>query len=162
MNNINVENVINDCKTELNQLEIIVNNVGAMSPMSKYLTLYSLIKACGVLEYSYKNIVADFHNNASQQVQTYIDNTVRGNSKNPSLENMRSLLKQFDSSWITSFNGLLNAHPNKQRLTQSLSSLNDNRNNFAHGQPCTASFSNIKDYFTDAVEIIKMIDSVVV
>lgn len=162
MNNQVAENSINDCLVELAQIEILVNSVGAMSPMSKYLTLYSLIKASGVLEFAYKTIVVDFHHGASSQIQNYLDKMIRNNSKNPSLENMHSLLKSFDDAWNNSFSTQLNAHPNHGRLEQSLRSLNENRNNFAHGQSCTASFANIKDYFTDAVAIIKVFDAVVV
>lgn len=162
MNNQNVDNAINDCLTEFNQLSVLVGSVGAFSQMSKYLTLYSLIKACGVLEYSYKTIVADYHNGASPQIRNYLDKMIRNSSKNPSLDNISSMLKSFDPSWNSAFKAKLNSHPNKDRIKQSLSSLNDNRNNFAHGQPCSASFANIQDYFKDAVEIIKMLDSVVV
>lgn len=161
MNNNAVENILNDCMNEFTQIEVLVNQVGSMSPMSKYFTLYSLIKASGVIEYAYKTIVADFHNGASNQVRNYIDKMIRNSSKNPSLDNMNKILKDFDPAWHTSFKHQLDAHPDKSRLVQSLSSLNDNRNNFAHGLPCSASFSNIKDYFNDAVEIIKMFDAAV-
>lgn len=162
MNNQTIEREINDCISEFSQLDVLVTQVGAMSPMSKYLTLYSLIKACGVIEYSYKNLIADYHNTASPQVQKYVDLNVRSNSKNPSLDNIRKLLKSFDDNWNTSFGQQLDAHPDSQRIKQSLSSLNDNRNSFAHGHGCTASFSDIKQYFLDAVEIIKIIDTIVV
>lgn len=162
MNNSNIESLINDTIFEFSQIEILLNNIGVTSPMAKYLTLYSLIKATGVIEFSYKTIVADFHSGCSSQLETFIDKTVRSNSKNPNIDNMHSLLKSFDDNWDNDFKTLLNAHSDKNRLMQSLSSLNQNRNKFAHGISPTASFNDIKTYFNDAVEIVKMIDSVVV
>ena len=161
MNNTAIEEIINECISEFAEIENIINRNGALASANKYLTLYSLIKACGVIEYSYKNIIADFNNSASTQVQRYIDITIRGSSLNPSLDNIRKLLKNFDESWRDSFNSTLDLHPSKEQLKQSLSSLNNNRNNFAHGQICDASFADIKSYFLDSVEIIKMVDSVV-
>lgn len=161
MNNKNVDTAINDCLTEFEQISVLIGTVGAFSQMSKFLTLYSIIKATGVLEYSYKTIVVDYHNEASPQIRNYLDKMIRNSSKNPSLDNISSLLNSFDPSWNSAFKAQLNAHPDKDRLKQSLSSLNDNRNNFAHGQPCAASFANIHSYFKDAVEIIKILDSIV-
>lgn len=162
MNNSEVENLIQDTIREFNQLEVLVEQVGYSSPMSKYLTKYSLIKSCGTIEYAFKNIIADFHNNSTPQVRNFIDMMVRESSQNPSLDNIRRLLKNFDGVWLDSFNKELNKHANKNKLTTSLSSLNNERNAFAHGRNCSITFQNIKDYFLDAIEIIYILDRVVV
>lgn len=160
MNNRSVDIAIQDAQAEFAQLEELIRSEG-ISNKIRYFTFYSLIKACGVIEYSYKTIVADFHDGCSPQLQTYIDKKVRNNSNNPSLDNIRNLLISFDPAWNNSFNNALSSHPYKDRLKSSLSSLNTNRNSFAHGQSCTATFSDIKKYFNDAIEIIKMVDDAV-
>ena len=162
MNNQSIEQLLIDTVDEIKAIELLIGQVGVMSPMCKYLTHYTLMKACGVIEFSYKTIIADFHNGCSIQLQTYIDKTVRENSKNPSLDNIHSLLKSFDDNWNIQFTSILNNHPDKSRLISSLNSLNSNRNALAHGQQCNVSFSDIKSYFFDALEIIKFVDTVVV
>lgn len=162
MNNKQVEAIIQDAIQEFGQLEILVEQVGSTSPMSKYLTKYALIKACGTIEYAYKNIIADYHNQASPQIRNFIDNMVRESPQNPSLDNIRSTLKKFDLVWRDNFNNELKTHSNKDKLTLSLNSLNNERNAFAHGGNCSATFHNIQDYFTDALEIINILDRVVV
>lgn len=161
MNNTQVESIILDAIQEFKQLELLVSQVGSTSPMSKYLTKYALIKACGTVEYAYKNIIADCHNQASSQVRNFIDTMVRESSQNPTLDNIRGTLKKFDKAWRDTFNNELSTHPDKDKLTLSLSSLNNERNAFAHGGNCSATFQNIKDYFTDALEIIYILDKVV-
>ena len=162
MNNQSIDQLLVDSVNELTSIELLIGQVGVMSPMCKYLTHYTVMKTCGVIEFSYKTIIADFHNGCSIQLQTYIDKTVRENSKNPSLDNIHSLLKNFDENWNNQFTSQMNSHPDKNRLITSLKSLNGNRNALAHGQQCNASFYDIKSYFNDAMEIIKIVDAVVV
>ena len=162
MNNHAIELLLVDTSTEFTEIEVLVQQAGPTSPVCKYLTYYCLMKACGVIEYSYKTIVADIHYGCSVQLQNYIDKTVRDNSKNPSIDNIRKLLKNFDDNWLSNFNKALDSQHDKSRLISSLQSLNANRNSFAHGQSCTISFSDVMVYYADAVEIIKMVDAAVV
>lgn len=136
--------------------------MGIASPVGRYLTHYSLIRACGTIEYSFKTIIADFHQNMSPQLSTYIDNKVRSNSCNPSYQNILSMLGDFDDNWKNNFKNQINARPDKDRLLASLNSLNVNRNSLAHGHGSIVPFSDIKLYFNDAVQIINILDSVVV
>jgi hypothetical protein len=162
MNNVNIEQLLNDTTAEFASIDVLVQQVGAMSPLCKYLTHYCLIKACGVIEYSYKSIVADFHNGCSAQLQSYIDKTVRDSSKNPTLDNMHKLLKSFDDNWNKKFSSSLSSRPDLNRITASLGSLNSNRNAIAHGQNCIVSFGDVRQYYNDSVEIIKLLDAAVV
>lgn len=163
MNNINAQNAINDARIEFRKITSMINRTRrATSPSRKYLTSYSLIKASGVIEYSIKTILADFHTGASPQAILYIDTNVRDSSKNPSLENIYSLLKQFDRGWHSSFKTTLNRRTDSNRLKDSLRSLCENRNNFAHGKPCTVSFNDIKQYFEDSVLVVEILDSIVI
>lgn len=161
MNNANASLAITDCQNEFSALSVLIQQMTMSSPVGRYLTHYSLIRACGTIEYSFKTIIADFHQNISPQLSTYIDNKVRSNSCNPSYQNILSMLGDFDDNWKNNFKNQVNAHPDKDRLLTSLNSLTANRNSLAHGHGSTVSFSDIKDYFDDAVQIISILDSVV-
>lgn len=162
MNNHNAKSAIDDARLEFRKINSMINRTRkATSPSRKYLTLYSLIKASGVIEYSIKTILADFHSNATPQAVLFIDTNVRDSSKNPSLDNIYNLLKQFDRDWLRSFKTTLNGRADAIRLKNSLQSLCENRNNFAHGKISTASFNDINQYFEDSVLIIEILDSVV-
>lgn len=163
MNNQNAEQAIEDAKTEFRKIASLIKRIKkATSPSRRYLTLYSLIKASGVVEFSFKTILADYHLAGLPQAVTYINNTVRDSSKNPSLDNIFALLKEFDFQWYLTFKNQLKAHPDSLRIKQSIKSLCDNRNSFAHGKSCTASFTDIMQYFEDSIIVITILDSVVV
>lgn len=163
MNNVNAQNAIDDARREFRKVTSLINRTRrATSPSRKFYTLYSLMKASGVIEYSIKTILADFHLGASPQAILFIDTNVRDSSKNPSLDNIYGLLKQFDRGWLSSFKMALNGRADATRLKDSLRSLYENRNSFAHGKPSTASFNDIMQYFEDSVRIVEVLDSVVV
>ena len=44
INNINAKAAIDDCNAELDRITGIINGVGSTSPLSGYLTKYSLIR----------------------------------------------------------------------------------------------------------------------
>ena len=162
MNNQNAENAINECQNEFTALAVLIPLTGVMSPLGRYLTHYSLIRACGTIEYAFKTIIADFHVNISPQLTTYLDNKIRSSSCNPNYQNMVNMLGDFDEQWKVNFKAQVNALPNSQRILSSLSSLNSNRNSLAHGQGSTVTFNDIQTYFTDAIQIITVLDNVVV
>ena len=83
-------------------------------------------------------------------------------SKTYELENICTYLKQFDTTWLSSFKQSIKTHPDSTRIKASLSSLCQNRNHFAHGKPSTASFNDIIQYFEDSVIVISILDSIVV
>ena len=127
-----------------------------------YLTKYSVIKACGIVEQSFKLIITEyFHDMKNIRINNYIETTLRKNSMNPSIENMQQSLSKFDHNWCKEFNKLLNAEIKAEKIKSSLKSLNKLRNTFAHGGHITASFRDVKEYFVDSCEIIEKIDYVV-
>lgn len=162
MNNLNAQNLIDNCLIELQGIESLINGLGHLSRPVPYLTKYAVIKSCGTIESCFKTIIADVHSNQSTQIQNYIDKTIRESSMNPSQKNICSTLKRFDTNWNVNFKQQLNSHLNSQQIKDSLSSLNEARNTFAHGGNITQSFQTIKDYFLDSVEVIKIMDNVVI
>lgn len=161
MNNQNAQNSIDSCIEELQRIDTLIENLlGHTSPIIPYLTKYSIVRACGTIEYCFKTIIADLHT-GSPQVMNYIDNTIRSSSLNPSISNICSTLNKFDKNWKASFTKKIGLHEHPQKLRDSIESLNNARNSFAHGGTPMSSFENVRDYFNDTVLIITMLDEVV-
>ncbi len=163
MNNKKVEQILNDCHSEINNIGKIIKRLGVFDNVIPYLTKYVLIKACGTIEQSYKTIIADCcEKDQSPQVRNYIQSKFRESSRNPSLTNIHNSLLEFDQNRNNEFKSRLRRRRNVVKLRTSLKSLNDARNDFAHGGNPLISFKSICDYYDDALIIVKILDSVVV
>jgi hypothetical protein len=161
MNNTEVNKNIKKCRKELKDIENIKRLVGDISPIMNFLTRYALIKACGTIEYSFKSIISDFSLNEREEITNFLDNKIRNNSQNPNFENIVRTLKEFSESWSKDFSDKINALDNKDKLLLSLSSLNNARNNFAHGGDPNITLKNVAEYFEDACLILEQIDIVI-
>lgn len=161
MNNQNAQASINVCNEELQRIFHLIEGLGHMSPVVPFLTNYSIVRACGTIEFCFKTIISDLHAGHSPQVQNYVDNTIRNSSINPSRDNICKTLRRFDDEWNSKFKDKLNTHEHSARLKSSIDSLNTARNSFAHGETPSSSFENIKNYFEDSVIILEMLDEVV-
>ena len=80
---------------------------------------------------------------------------------NPSYTNMCNLLSKFDDNWNNNFKDQVGAHPDSNRLHMSLKSLNAARNELAHGGRPTITIQSVEDYYLDAIQILRILDSVV-
>ena len=161
MNNSNARESIEVCDAELQRIFHLIEGHGHTSPIVPLLTNYAIVRACGTIEFSFKTIISDIHVGHSPQVQNYVDNTIRNSSMNPSRDNICKTLKKFDEDWNRSFKQKLNGHANSERLKDSIDSLNNARNSFAHGASRSSSFENIRNYFRDCVTILELLDEVV-
>lgn len=161
MNNKNARNSIDTCSSEIQRIFHLIEGLGHMSPVVPFLTNYSIVRACGTLEYCFKTIISDLHTGHSSQIKNYIDNTIRNSSMNPSRDNISRTLNRFDEDWNNKFKDKLNSHENSARIKSSIDSLNSARNTFAHGDNPSSSFENIKSYFEDSVILIEILDEVV-
>lgn len=161
MNNQSVLQKLNDCSTELMKIQESINFVGQSHSIVPFLTNYAIVKCCGTIENSFKTIITDFHNSLPQQAKNYIEETFYKSSMNPSKDNIHRSLEKFDPNWNLDFKNKLNSEANKARLESSLKSLNDARNEFAHGGRPTVSFQSILLYFNDSKRIIEILDDIV-
>jgi hypothetical protein len=161
MNNITAEESINTCLYELEKIKMLIEGMGSTSNPVPFLTKYAIIKSCGTIEFCFKAIISDIHLNQSQQIANYINTTFRFSSINPSIGNICRSLMKFDKTWNESFKLKFKEHPHSNRIGDSLRSLNNSRNNFAHGGHPTTTFDNVIVYFNDSVEVIKILDEVV-
>ena len=162
MNNQEALSSINDCNDELTKIQNLIETVGGTSPLASFLTRYATIKSCGTIELCFKTIISDIHSGQSPQIVNYVDSTIRNSSMNPSLDNIYKVLKKFDFDWYNNFKEEFKKLPDYSKLKDSLESLNEARNTFAHGKYITASFYDIKSYYHDSVKIIKILDNIVI
>lgn len=165
-----LQELIDDCKQELADIEVRINNLPIMDKGRRYLTNYALIRTCGTIEYTYKSIVADYFSRySSAQIDRYLEKTLMSSSRSAKYDMICSLLDQFDSNWHAQFCSQAQSHFDQvtgasdyNKLKSSLESLVSNRHQFAHGKITSATFLDIKGYFQDAVEVLLILDRVVI
>lgn len=157
-----LQGLIDECTAEINDIEA---RIAAMPPLDKavrYLTHYALIKASGTAEFVYRSIVADhFSRLSDSRIDTYLDAEIRRGPMSAKYEMMLKLLGKFDEQWKSNFQRAVQARPDKDKLITASNSLVTNRHSFAHGKAPTATFHDIKNYYFDVLELIKIFDSAV-
>lgn len=157
-----LQDLIADCSSEINDIETRISSLSALDKGRLYLTNYTLIRACGTVEYVYRSIVADhFSSLGDSRIDHYLDATVRQGSNSAKYENMVKLLNKFDSNWANTFKQAVQNHPDKNKLIDASNSLVANRHHFAHGKTPTATFLEIKNYYLDIIVLIGIFDSIV-
>jgi hypothetical protein len=163
MNNPDVDLLLTQCRSELTHVQDSINTLGVTSPVSPYLTKYAVVRACGVVEVSFKALIADFCNKRSKkQVKRYIALKITRSSANPSHSKIVEMLDQFDENWKSAFKTNLSSDPGKNQLLDSLQSLVDARNEFAHGGSPTLSINDVITHFDHARKVLEHVDLVVV
>lgn len=160
INNSNAKTAIDDCDAELSRITGIINGIGSTSPLSGYLTKYSLIRICGTLEVCYKTIIADYYESLAPQLGRYIGYHLRDASMNPTYENICQAIKRFDDNKLRDFKSRIAILQNNEKLKEAFSVLNRERNNVAHGINSTLSFNDMKTQFSDAIIILEILDTV--
>jgi hypothetical protein len=162
MNNDDVKKELDRCWAELNHVKTLIDGLGIASAIVPYLTKYTIIRACGAIELSFKTIIADHcSHRCKKQIKRFLSRRVREGSANPSFDIICRFLLDFDEDWNASFKKQISLHPDKASLLTSLQSLVDARNDFAHGGNPGASISDILTYFTNARRVIEIMDNVI-
>jgi len=163
MNNLSVKQLIDESLTDLNNAMAIVSSMGPTSNIVQYLNKYSVIKACGAIEIAFKSIITDYCvYRSKQQLKNFLNTKIKDSAINPSYSNICALLKSFDENWNIQFKQQMNAHPERDQIFSALKSLVDSRNDFAHGGNPTTSIRDSIDYYTYAVKMIEILDSIVI
>lgn len=159
ISNSSVEERLSSCEEEFEKIDFIIKGMGSMSHPIPYLTRYSIVRACGAIEYGFKTIISDI-NLASQtkQLKQFVDMKFRNSSMNPSYSNICKSLASFDEDWKDSFKVNMDKLKDKHKVLDSLDSLNNARNTFAHGGSPTTSFVNVQEYFQDSVKVLEALE----
>jgi hypothetical protein len=157
-----LQDMLDECTEELEDIEIRINALQVFDKERRYLTHYALIKACGTAEFVYRSIVADYFTQLSNsRIDTYLDTAIRQGSNSAKYDNMKGLLNKFDVQWSNNFKTAVKGRGDGQKLIDASNSLVTNRHTFAHGKIPTATFLEIKQYYFDVVELIKIFDAIV-
>lgn len=162
ISNPSVVERIDACLSEFHKIKCIIDGMGSMSHPVPYLTRYSIIRACGAIEYGFKTIISDFDNDKqTDQIRNFVDKKFRNSSINPSFSNICSGLSGFDLLWASAFKAKFKQLEHKDRIMDSLESLNEARNAFAHGGSPSTSFSSVEIYFRDSIKILELIEQAI-
>ena len=163
MNNLTAKEKIDQCNEELDKIKHIIVGIGRTSHPVPFLTKYAIIKSCGTIETCFKTILSDYKiEEQNDKVKNFIDAKFRNSSINPSKDNIHKALKLFDEQWNNKFKDEIKNLDDKNKIFDSLQSLNEARNTFAHGGNPSSSFDNVVEYFKDAVTIIEILDRIVI
>lgn len=158
---IELANTLADCESELHSIKAIID-ANPLDRTTKYLNKYSIIKACGTIEFVFKSIIANyFDSSPMSQVHCFINKNIRESSANPKYDKICGMLGTYDPNWCQTFKNSVKSDAKAEKIKASLESLVEQRNAFAHGKNTTATIANINDYYTDAVIILNYLDNAV-
>lgn len=148
--------ILYDCKVELNNIQQwITNNI--LDSNVRYLTSYAVIKACGTIEYVFKQMMYDYlSNGANNEAKNFLNKNILEASFNPSPGQMYRILEKINLSWRRNFEREIGGTNEKGQLK----SLVDLRNSFAHGSAITASINDVKIYYNAGVWVLEKLSSV--
>lgn len=150
--------ILDDCKTELQTIKARIDK-DQFDSMVKFLQRYAIVKACGTIETVVKSLISDYvEQGAKVETQHYIENKVRDSSTNPKTSLISSVLGDFSPDWKNQFEIEMKAH-NQEK--QSLNSLVQLRNDFAHGKSPNTSINTIINYYADARTIVSIVDQII-
>ena len=148
---------LDDCMLDLEKIQSWIDESpkNKFDSKTKYLTAYSVIRSCGVIEQVYKEMIFDFFSSeTSPKIKSYLSRTIIESSSNPKIGKITDLLKMFDQTIGQQFSEKTTGTQSKN----SLHSLVSNRNTFAHGTDITTSFSEIKNFFKDSQEVLEILN----
>lgn len=149
--NGNYRQTLRDCEVELNSIKQWIDS-NRLDSNVRFLTSYSVIKACGTVEYVFKQIVYDYlSSGANEEAKTYLNKSIIEASFNPSTGQMYRILEKINSDWRVGFENLIKGSSQMGQLN----SLVKLRNSFAHGSAITASINDVKSYYNAGIWILE-------
>ena len=149
---------LRDCEVELNSIQQWIDS-NRLDSNVRFLTSYSVIKACGTVEYVFKQIVYDYlSSGANEEAKTYLNKSIIEASFNPSTGQMYRILEKINSDWRVGFENLIKGSSQMGQLN----SLVKLRNSFAHGSAITASINDVKNYYNAGIWILEKLCEVMV
>lgn len=156
--NGNYRQTLRDCEVELNSIQQWIDS-NRLDSNVRFLTSYSVIKACGTVEYVFKQIVYDYlSSGANEEAKTYLNKSIIEASFNPSTGQMYRILEKINSDWRVGFENLIKGSSQMGQLN----SLVKLRNSFAHGSAITASINDVKNYYNAGIWILEKLCEVMV
>lgn len=161
MNNVNAKDTLDKCLVELENIDRLLDSLGDEAKPAPYLKKYSVIRASGSIESSFKTIIADKVDDGSHvQLKNFIKRKVRNSSSNPRYEVIVGMLSEFDDRWKARFVEQL-ALADKPRLVEALRRLIEARNSFAHGGDPDLGIAETLTCFRDGMQVMQILDEAV-
>lgn len=162
MKNCEARATIVTCYYELRDISQIIEK-NLLNSSNNYLNRYAIIRACGAIESSFKRILADYlinHANGHIDIEDYLDKIIIKSSTNPALAKIQQCASNISKTKGSKYSKKIESI-NKIEFSSkkaALSSLVDDRNNFAHGGTPNTSVARTLNYFKQAVFFIKVLD----
>lgn len=160
MVNKDAQEALSECWKDVKKVRLAICDSTKSS--ARHLTLYALIRCCGTIETTFKSIVADYAcKSTCARTTAYIDKFIRNSSKNPTIDNINTLLKSFDKQWNTDLKSKIKGDPKGRQIKDSLKTLTDSRNAFAHGMNVNITLSDVRKHYRNACRLIFHIDTII-
>lgn len=151
------ERLLQDCTIELNNIQQWISNHNLDSNI-RFLTSYSVIKACGTIEIVFKQMIYDYlASGANDEAKAFLNKSIIEASFNPSPGQIYRLLEKINVAWKQDFERSISGTNQKGQLK----SLVELRNSFAHGSVITASMNDIKNYYDAGIWILGKLDETI-
>lgn len=161
MNNLDAKQTLDRCLLELESIQTLLEALGVAALPAPYLKKYSVIRASGSIESSFKTIIADKVDDGSHhQMKNFIRRKIRNSSSNPHFENILMMLSEFDIRWRKRFIEKVSL-ADRPRLVDALKKLVEARNSFAHGGDPDLNIGDTISYFKCGIQVMELLDDVV-
>lgn len=161
MNNMGAKQTLDKCLQELESIQSLISSLGEASLPVPYLKKYSVIRASGSIESSFKTIIADKVDGGSHhQLKNFIKRKIRNSSNNPRFEVIANMLSEFDIRWKKRFIAQISL-ADRPRLVEALKRLVEARNSFAHGGDPDLNINDTISHFKDGIQVMELLDDVV-
>lgn len=149
-----------ECLRTLQELRSWVRGLPTVDMRIRHITRYAAIVCTGTLERAFKHIIADYvARNCPAYIDTFVTNTIRTSSRNPSYEEILKVLALFDDNWKDVFKQRVAKLPYSKRDLDSLKSLVSVRNHVAHGGSISVGFIDVMDYYCRARSIVLQLET---
>lgn len=142
---------LDECKAELT----IIKNWVSENPFDsniRYLVCYSVIKASGCIERTFKQMIFDLLSDKTKiETRSFLEKHIIKSSCNPSTYKIKQILSPIGGDYRKRFESLTKGTGEERQLE----SLVIARNNVAHGNAITISIEDIIQYFSSGGMILE-------
>lgn len=145
----------------IEEIENVIKEIesfkGVSEKVNSYLAKFLVVFICGMYEEAIEGIIKDMVNKIdNKNISNYIKNTISFSFRSPNFENIKKLLKNFDSSLEKDLQKLI---LEKNRIA--LENIVINKNSIAHGGKITITINDIINYYKDSKIVIEKIDKII-
>lgn len=153
MKSLDAENLLLQIDNSLDD----INRIGDKAlELEAYLAKYLTVFICGIYEAAIEAIVNEMASSAgSKELENFVSRAVDKTFRNPDVGNICELLRKFNPDWSQELKAMDSAN------LQALDSIVTNKNNIAHGVPCSITLSEIQESYKASRPVIEKIDKLV-